>query len=271
MDRDHMRSNQYRQFVGILRSGTLMGLLVLAVLTSEALSSNFSIYPTVLELSGSTKSGVVSVINNGTEKLNCQIDVKAWAQDQNGKDVYTDTKEIVFFPKIMTVEPSEQRAIRIGLKGPVGTKEKTYRLFVEEILPQKKAVDAQAPGKISAGLTIAFRYAAPIFVKPARPQEAGRIESMTMSKGVVGVVVKNAGNMHFKLLNVTFRGKSADGKERFFHEESGWYVLNGMARRYEATVPKGACADLTTIEVTAQAAAVSYNEQLIVQRAMCAQ
>ena len=249
----------------------LAGFLSLVFLTSEAVSANFNISPTSLELSGGAKSGVFSVINSGAEKLNCQIDVKEWSQDENGKDMYTDTKDIVFFPKIMAVEPNEQRAIRIGFKGSLGAKEKTYRLFVEEIPSQKKGSDAKIPGKITAGLTIAFRFATPIFVKPARPQENGRIESMNMSKGIVGAVVKNIGNVHLKLLGVTFRGKAVDGKELFSQEVNGWYVLHGMGRRYEMTVPKDSCADLATIEVTAQAEAVSYNGTLNVQRTMCVQ
>ena len=253
-----------------VRAGLLTGLLYLAFLASEAISANFSINPTSLELSGNAKSGVFSVINSGAEKMNCQIELKEWAQDASGKDVYTDTKDIIFFPKIMTVEPNEQRAIRIGFKGPLGAKEKTYRLFVEEIPSQKKAADAQAPGKISAGLTIAFRFATPIFVKPTRPQESGRVESMNMSNGVVGAVIKNTGNVHFKLQNVIFRGTAVDGKELFSQDVSGWYILSGMARRYEVTVPKESCAGLAAIEVIAQAEAIALKEKLTVQRTMCA-
>jgi fimbrial chaperone protein len=245
-------------------------LVLMAAVPSRGYASNFSISPTSLELGGAVKSGVFSVINSGEDKLNCQIDVKEWSQDADGKDVYTDAADIVFFPKIMTVEPNEQRAIRIGIKGPPSLLEKTYRLFVEEIPSQKKVTDEKGAGKITAGLTIAFRYAAPIFVKPVRPQESASIEKTEMSKGVVRAIVKNTGNIHVKMLNVTFRGKGADGKELFSREVAGWYILHGLSRPYEAAVPQELCGDLATVVVTAQSENITINGILNVQKKMCA-
>src|SRR5512143_3864256 len=136
----------------------IAGLVLVAARPSMSYSANFSISPTSLELAGGVKSGVFSVINSGEDKVNCQIDVKEWSQDADGRDVYTAAKDIVFFPKIMTVEPNEQRAVRIGIKSPPSLQEKTYRLFVEEIPSQKKASEQKETGKITVGLTIAFRY-----------------------------------------------------------------------------------------------------------------
>jgi fimbrial chaperone protein len=220
-------------------------------------------------LTGGAKSGAFSVINSGEDKLTCQIEVKEWSQDAEGKDTYTDANDIVFFPKIMTVEPNEQRAVRIGIKGPLSAKEKTYRLFVEEIPSQKKATDQKEAGKITAGLTIAFRYSMPIFVKPARPQESGIIEKIDMAKGVVRAVVRNAGNVHVKLLSVTLHGKAADGTELFSKEIAGWYVLHGFARTYEAAIPLDVCDQLSTIEVRVQAENFEINGNANVLKNMC--
>ena len=248
---------------------TIVGLAFIALTPSQGFSANFSINPTSLVLSGGVKSGAFSVINSGEDKLNCQIDVKEWSQDADGKDVYTETKDVVFFPKIMTVAPNEQRAIRIGIKGPLSVKEKTYRLFVEEIPSQKKAAEGKVSGKITAGLTIAFRYAMPVFVKPVREQESSIIEKVDMSKGVVRAVVRNTGNVHVKLLSVTFRGKAADGTELFSKKFAGWYILHDMSRLYEAKVLKEHCGNLAPIDVSAQAENFIANRTLNVQRKMC--
>jgi len=245
--------------------------LIAVFSASPAFPSNFSITPTTLELSGSVRSGAFSVINSGPDKLNCQIDVKEWSQDADGKDVYTDTKDMVFFPKIMTVEPNEQRAIRVGIKAPAGLKEKTYRLFVEEIPSQQKPTVEKKTGKISAGLTIAFRYATPIFVKPVKQQETAELEKVDMVKGVATSVVRNTGNVHVKLLSVTFTGKAIDGTVLFSQDVAGWYILQGLSRKYETTVTKQVCKDLATIEVRAQAENLAINGTLNVQRNMCAQ
>lgn len=262
------RSNELNQVVRISIL-LIFGLSFAAMTPTRAFPANFSISPTSLEMSSSVKSGAFSVINGGTEKLNCQIDVKEWSQDADGKDVYTDAKDIVFFPKIMTVEPNEQRAIRIGIKGPPSLKEKTYRLFVEEIPSQKKTEEGKAPGKITAGLTIAFRYATPIFVKPVREQESGVIDKIEMSKGLVKALIKNTGNIHIKVLKVTFRGKSVDGKELFSKDIAGWYILQGLSRPYEMNVPKEHCANAATIEIDAQAEKFTINGTLNVDKKTC--
>ena len=249
----------------------MISALFITLTPSAGFPANFSITPTSLDLSNGAKSGAFSVINSGNDKLNCQIEVKEWSQDANGKDVYTEARDMVYFPKIMTVNPNEQRAIRIGVKGAPSLQERTYRLFVEEIPSPKKAIDEKSEGKITAGLTIAFRYAIPIFVRPVRQHESGSIEQVDMLKGTIRALVRNTGNIHFKLLGVTFRGKAADGNVLFSQEVAGWYVLQGLSRAYEVNVPRELCANLATIELTAQSENFNLNGTLNVHKGMCTQ
>ncbi len=260
-------------FAPSIRKGMalLAGLLFIAVSVSRVFAADFQMQPTTLDLGGGVKSGVFSVINNGNEKIDFQISIKEWTQDAEGKDVYADTKDIVFFPKIMSVEPFGQRAIRIGVKAPPSQKEKTYRLFVEEIPSPNKTPDVKLKGNIRAGLTIAFRFATPIFVKPVRPQESYVIDRIEMSKGAVKAIVKNTGNVHVKLRAVTFSGKAADGKELYSKQLAGWYILHGLSLPYETAVPKELCGKLATIEVNAQTENSNINGTLNVQKNMCAQ
>jgi fimbrial chaperone protein len=251
--------------------GLAASLLFMAVFIAPAIAADFQIQPTTMDLGGSVKSGVFSVINNGNDKIDFQVSAKEWNQDEKGKDVYLDTKEIVFFPKVMSVEANSQRAIRVGLKTPPSSKEKTYRLFVEEIPTPKKTPDVKLEGKIQAGLTIAFRFAMPIFVKPLRPQESYVLDKIEMSKSAVKAIVKNTGNVHVKLRAVTFSGKAADGKELFSKEVAGWYILNGLSFSYEAAVPKEICGQLAKIEVSAQTENDNIKGMLNVQKNMCTQ
>lgn len=251
--------------------GLVAGLLFMTVFISQPFAADFQVQPTTMDLGGSVKSGAFSVINNGKDKIDFQVSVKEWKQDEKGKDVYEDTKEIVFFPKVMSVEANSQRAVRIGLKAPPSPKEKTYRLFVEEIPTPKKMQDVDVDKKIKAGVTIAFRFAMPIFVKPLKPQESYVIDKIEMSKGAVKAVVKNNGNVHVKLRAVNFSGKAADGKELYSKEIAGWYILNGLSVPYEADVPKDICGKLATIDVSSQTETGKVNGTLNVQNNMCAQ
>ncbi len=222
-----------------------------------------------MELGANVKSGAFSVLNSGSDKLDVQISVMEWTQDDSGRDVYGETRDVVFFPKIMTVAPNEQRAIRIGLKGPTSLREKTYRLFIEEIPTKKKPQDLAVAEKITARLTIAVRYAIPIFVRPARPQESGVLEKVEMAAGRIRAAVKNTGNVRIKLQSVVFRGKDAAGRELFSQEVAGWYVLHGMSRPYEATVPPDLCQNLAHIEIEAEAENFTMNGTVPVQKEMC--
>ena len=251
--------------------GLLVVLLLITVSVSRALAADFQIQPTTLDLGGNVKSGAFSVINNGNEKIDLQVSVKEWSQDAGGRDNYEDTKDLVFFPKIMSVEPFGQRAIRIGVKTPPSQMEKTYRLFVEEIPSPKKTPDVKLERNIRAGITIAFRFSTPIFVKPVRPQENYVIEGVEMSKGTVRAIVKNTGNVHVKLRAVTFTGKAADGKELYSKEIAGWYILHGLSLPYEAAVPQELCGKLAAIDVSAQSENINIHGTLNVQKNMCAQ
>jgi fimbrial chaperone protein len=245
-------------------------MLFLAVFISRAFAADFQIQPTTLVLGSGDKSGAFSVINSGDEKIDFQVSAKEWSQDAPGKDVYEDTKDIVFFPKIMTVDPHGQRAIRIGIKAPAALREKTYRLFVEEIPTQKKPEELKGAKKIRAGLTIAFRFAVPIFVMPLQPKEGGVIENVTMSRGAVKASVRNTGNVHIKLHSVTLHGKAADGTELFSKEFAGWYILQGLSRSYETAVPQNVCGKLAILEVKARAENLTIDGTLNVQKKMCA-
>ncbi|HSQ78473.1 MAG TPA: fimbria/pilus periplasmic chaperone, partial [Nitrospirota bacterium] len=268
--KDAAQSGPASSSPALLRTGLMTALLFVSFSFCHAFAADFQIQPTTLELSGGARSGAFSVINNGNESINFQVSVKEWTQDANGKDVYEDTKDIVFFPKIMTTGPNEQRAIRIGLKAPLSVNEKTYRLFVEEIPSPKKGTEMKEQGKIKAGITIAFRFATPIFVKPLKQQESAAVEKVEMSKGVVQAMIKNTGNVHIKLLSVMFRGKAADGRVLFSKEIAGWYILHGLSIPYKTAVPKEACEGLATIEVNAKSENLAINGAMNVKKGMCA-
>ena len=258
--------------ISVRKGGVLAACVLLTIIfVIQATAADFQVQPTTLDLSSKVKSGVFSVINNGNEKIDFQVSVKEWNQDEKGKDIYADTKEIIFFPKVMTVDPNSQRAIRIGLKTPPSSKEKTYRLFVEEIPVQKKAEEVDTKKNIKAGLTIAFRFSMPIFVKPFRPQEVCNIDKVEMSNGTIKAIVKNTGNVHVKLRTMKFSGKAVDGKELYTKEIAGWYILNGLSSSYEAAVPAEICGQLAKIEVNAQTENDNIKGILNVQKNMCAQ
>jgi fimbrial chaperone protein len=227
----------------------------------HTLAGEWKVSPIRIDLDKNTKSGVVNIVNEGTERLTVQMQAMEWTQNAEGKDVYTETEDIIFFPKVMTVEAKEDRILRAGIKIPAVAKEKTYRLFVEEIPEPKKSE--------GVNVAIAIRFGVPIFVKPLKAEPKGEIQKIELSKGLVAATVKNTGNIHYMINTVNFRGKNDKGEEIFAKDVNGWYLLSDVSRIYSTEVPREICRDLASIDVQVVTDKLNLNGKADVDTAMC--
>src|SRR5512141_3469104 len=123
------------------RSGPLQGrripsaVLFLLVLLFPWISraGDWRVTPIRLDLGRDAKSGAVTVFNESEERLQLQMKAFEWTQDGEGKDRNEETGDILFFPRIMIFDKQGEKILRAGIKAPALAREKTYRLFVEEI------------------------------------------------------------------------------------------------------------------------------------------
>jgi fimbrial chaperone protein len=236
-------------------------LLTIILFPSYSFAGEWRVTPIRIELDKNAKSGVVTILNEGTEKLNVQMKAMEWTQDSEGKDVYTETEDLIFFPKIMTIEPKEDRILRAGIKIPAVAKEKTYRLFVEEIPEPKKSE--------GVNVAIAIRFGVPIFVKPLKAEPKGEIQKVELAKGVVSATVKNTGNVHFMINSVNIRGKNDKGEEIFAKDVNGWYLLSDASRIYSVEVPQEICKEISKIDVQVVTDKLNLNGKADVDKTMC--
>jgi len=238
-------------------------IILLCLFLSPAItfSGEFRVTPIRLDLGREAKSGVITVINEGTEKLHVQMKAFEWTQDAEGKDQYTETSDIIFFPKMMILEKNEQRIIRAGIKIPAVAREKTYRLFIEEIPEPRKSE--------GVNVAIAIRFGVPIFVKPLKEEAKGEIEKNELSKGIFNTIVKNKGNLHFIINSINLKGKNITGMEIFSKELSGWYLLSGASRVYTTQIPPEICKDITKLDIQVKTDRFILDGKLNVDKAMC--
>jgi fimbrial chaperone protein len=236
-------------------------LFCLFLVPSGAFSGEFRVTPIRLDFDRGTKSGMITIVNEGGDRLNVQMKAFEWTQNADGKDEYTETNDIIFFPRIMSLEKSEEKILRAGIKIPATTKEKTYRLFIEEIPEPKKAEGVH--------VAITIRFGVPIFVKPLKEELKGEIEKVELSKGVLNALIKNKGNSHFIIHSVNIRGKNAKGKEILSKELSGWYLLSGVSRAYTLSMLKESCDDLARLDIEVKTDRFILNGKLDVDQAMC--
>ena len=248
---------------GRLTSATfLLLLLSCGVFPADyALAGEWRVSPIRLELGSDARSGMVSVINESKGRFQVQMKAFRWEQDAEGKDQYTETNDLIFFPKIMIFDKAEERALRIGIKTPAATKEKTYRLFIEEIPEPKKAE--------GTSISVAIRFGVPIFVKPLKSEAKGEITKLELTKGECRVSVKNSGNVHFIIESVQIKGTDSKGKETFTKKLDGWYLLNGVSRAYAYSIPKEACTSTAKLDVEVKTNPFVVNGKLDVDKSMC--
>lgn len=237
----------------------------LSLAQSAVAAGEFQVSPIRLDLGKTAKSGAITVSNMGNEKVNLQIQSVSWQQDAGGKDVYKETSDIVYFPKIVSLEKGDAQLIRVGMKGAAPESEKAYRLYIQEIPEPQKG--GKKDGKTQVAISI--RFGVPIFVKPENEILKGAIEEITAIKGAVTARVRNAGNTHFKILTVTVKGLAQDGREVFSRDLQGWYLLAGAARSYSETIPRDECSRITQMRVDVKAEELTFFGTHPVQREMC--
>lgn len=248
-----MNNNHYKRLILAL-AGVFFSI-------GTAYSGEWRVTPIRLDFDKGTKSGVITITNDSAEKVRLQIKSTEWIQDSEGKDKYTDTSDLVYFPKMMILDNKEEKVLRTGIKTTEVEKEKTYRLFIEEI-PEPGTAEGSR-------VAIALRFGVPIFIKPQKEELKGEIEKLEMSNGVFKTVVKNPGNVHFMISSINIKGKNKAGDEIFAKELSGWYLLNGTSRPYTTQIPQDKCNDLERLDVEVKTKEFNINGKLDVDKAMC--
>ena len=143
----------------------LVATAVIATASTASLAGSFDVNPIRVDLTPQSRTGTVTVRNSGSDPVVVQVTVQAWSQNA-GKDVLTDTKEMIVSPPIVTIPAGQEQIIRLGLRrAPDPKRELAYRMFLQEVPPPPR------PG--FQGLVVALRIGLPIFVQPRQGQAKG--------------------------------------------------------------------------------------------------
>ncbi len=226
---------------------TYLGLLLALALSAPGPSqaSSFVVFPLQVVLSPKAANTLLSVSNRDGQPLRLQLSVYAWAQNAKGEMQLTPTQDVVFFPRLLTVGPGEERKVRIGAGTPFAAAEKTYRLIVEELPLLAKAGE----GGAGVQVRVLMRLSIPIFLQPAQPVAKGQIEAMALRHRRFSFALKNLGNVHLLPQAVEVKGLGAAGESLFAQKAANWSVLAGGLREYELELPAADCARIKTLTV----------------------
>jgi fimbrial chaperone protein len=224
-----------------------------------ASAATFTVDPTHIFLSARSGSVLLTLRNESTETLQFQLSVFAWTQSASGQMELEPTEDIVFFPTLLTLKAKETRRVRVGSATPQDVREKTYRIFVEELPP----VD-----NLTAGVRVLTKMGIPIFVRPVKEVATATLTDLRQRDGTLRFALTNAGTVHVVPQSITVRGL-AGSNTAFNQELEGWYVLAGGRREFDMAFPKNACAQVTSIVVDVQFASGKLQERLQTPNGAC--
>jgi fimbrial chaperone protein len=236
------------------------GLVVCQTRTARAAS--FTVNPTQLFLSAASQSGLVTLKNESEKPIRFQLTVKSWGQAPDGQMQLAATEDIIFFPTLLTLAQGEERKVRVGAATPFGVKEKTYRLFVEELPPLDQD---GTPGAV----TMLTRMGIPIFLQPAKPSARATLRDLGVRGGIATFSLFNEGTVHFLPQTIRLRGFGESGVVALDQEEAGWYVLAGGSRKYEVPIPVSDCARIRSIAIEISVSGTTITDRLQTPAGAC--
>lgn len=225
--------------------------------------ADFIVNPIQIFFTGQTQSAILTVQNTSDEPLRFQLDAFAWAQEPTGQMRLAPTGDIIFFPRLLSLGPREQRIVRVGISGPPGPVERTYRIFVEELPPL--ATQSTPPGQVR----VLARMGIPIFVTPRTAQPELRMAGLTVQPGHVLLELRNGGTKHVVPQRIQVRGLAAGGEAVWQRELEGWYILAGDHRVFDIPLPRDECLRTRSIAVEVLAGEPSLRERFDVAPQAC--
>ncbi|MDA9369110.1 fimbria/pilus periplasmic chaperone [bacterium] len=224
---------------------------------SVAFASTIGVSPVRVTLSENQKMETITVRNDGTEPVIMQMELVSWSQEE-GKDVYIATSEVLANPPIFTVPAGGSQLVRIGLRrAPNTQRELTYRIFMQELPPP---LDNEF-----TGTRMLMRISMPVFFLPE--DEAKPVlhwQASRTPQGALKISLTNNGNAHVQIIN--FKLSLPGSAQPWVTQQSAEYVLPNQSRDWMLPVnvenpipPMG-----TTIRLFAQTDAGNFETEVII-------
>ena len=216
----------------------------------SAMAAGFAVKPLRIHLYQGHMTESIEVSNDEAVALSMQLRAYAWSQDGEGLDIYEATDELIFFPKLLVLNPGEKRMVRVGVRGAPPESEKAYRIYLEErpdsrIVPQGR-------------LRTLLRVGIPVFRQPAELDHSAEVIDVEIDDCEARFRFANRGNTYMMLKNVAVRALNGAGDELAAGQLRGWYVLTGRERPFVYTIPEEACKATERFEVRIESGPGSF-------------
>jgi fimbrial chaperone protein len=244
------------------RSATAALLAAMLLQCPGAWCGSLKVKPLKLYFDSGNTTATLTLTNEGTRKVSVQLSSRAWTQDEDGGDQYAPTDDIVVFPKIVSIDPLQERIVRVGFQGaPGGAGERAYRLYVQEL-------PVENPGELAMKFVV--RMGIPVFAQGTGLRRSWALDDVDLVAQGLNVPVNNTGNQHLKVGTLTVTGQTSIAEEAFSSSMQGWYVLPGNKRSFVVPLDRELCDTATSLLVAVTVAGETRQQQSALTSAYCA-
>ncbi|WP_240222456.1 molecular chaperone [Rheinheimera hassiensis] len=187
----------------------------------------FDVSPIRLQLSPETPSAALTLTNRTDRPRLIEVNTMLWQRTEN-QDIYSPSRDILANPPVFEVAPYSTQIVRVGLNRatPAAT-ERSYRVYLTEVAisqPQQQ-------------LQVVLSIGIPVFIAPAAGEKYQlHWQAKAISNNMVELTVRNTGNSHVQLEQLTFYSPISTGyqtaesvdyrsHQRIFPKESQrWHI-----------------------------------------------
>lgn len=190
---------------------------------SSALAGTFQVSPINITVPHNRPVGAITVKNEADEAVSIRVVTYKWTQD-GGKDVYSETSDMLASPPIFTLGPRGSQLIRVGLRKSASDDEAAYRVILEEI---------PRPAGDTAGIRVSLRLNLPFYKQP-KLKSAANVQWSAVRRidGALELKAANGGTLHDQISRIDIQDSKG---VRSTLVDRGGVVLPGSTRIWNAS------------------------------------
>jgi fimbrial chaperone protein len=232
------------------KAARVAAFLFLAEIMSSAAIASLNISPVRVDLSAENDKDTVRITNQESSAKSYEVEVVAWTQTDEKREVYSPTDDVLAVPPLFTLNPGEEQVIRVGMLTTADSEmEKSYRMFITEI-----ATPDDEQNK-TTGIKMRLQIGVPVFIAPeAMPTARLSFVESTRIGDQTFIRFRNTGNTHIKTREVRWSGP---GIESETVTAAVGYILPGKTGFLPVDLPSGDQVGAITV-VTENLGAMEY-------------
>lgn len=236
--------------------------VVVVLLCCQSAWAGIKISPVNVRMSHKVNSVTIGISNTSDRERTVQFTPFAWSQDQEGKDLLQETKELVVFPRLLILSPGDKKFVRVGhqFPAPLST-EKSYKLSVDQVSVGESSDTKPAEGIV---LNLNLRFLIPVMIRPELKKGQVEFKRAELDGDMVQLWIQNKGNTYFSFKTLSYALTDGAGGELLSGRGTG-LVLTGHSGKLSIAVPPESVTKLHSVSVTVPDLNIS-NHQLVIQR-----